>query len=176
MNKNFPYYILIALLFLLFKYIFTLTGTDDLSFLLKPTNALVSFATGSYSVYLPGSGYYHEKLNVIIDKSCSGYNFWLLCFVMLAFLGLKHFYKPIQKIILIPSTLIISYLLTILVNASRIFVSVVLHNPFNYFSSSDTYLILHQSVGIITNLVFLIIIYLLAEKILNKKTDNEKFT
>jgi hypothetical protein len=45
--------------------------------------------TGSHSVYISDKGYYHDNLNILIEKSCSGFNFLLLCFCMLT-LTTKH--------------------------------------------------------------------------------------
>jgi len=49
------------------------------------------------------TGYFHSKLNIVIEKSCSGFNFWILCFMVFAYLGLKYFDKPLHKILTLPS-------------------------------------------------------------------------
>ena len=124
-NKNIPYYLTAVGLFILLKFGFTLAENNDLTFLIKPTNKLVGLLTGSKSVFISDSGYFNEHLNIIIDKSCSGFNFWILCFLLLTFLTVKYFGKTLNKILTIPSALIGAYLLTIFVNTSRIFASIV---------------------------------------------------
>jgi len=174
-SKNFPYYITAALLFVLFKSTVAFSGNIDCRFLLEPTDRLLSFITNSSSVYLSGKGYYHSKLNILIEKSCSGVNFWLLCFLMLAFLAVKYVEKPLYKVLSIPVTLALAYLVTILVNASRIFASVIMQQQADHFLPHRPHLILHELVGIITNLVFLILLYYFSEKFLNNRLQHAKF-
>lgn len=156
------------------KFGFTLADNNDLTFLLKPTDKLVGLLTGSNSVYISDSGYFHEHLNIIIDKSCSGFNFWILCFILYTYLTVKHFEKSIQKALTIPTALFVAYLLTIFVNTSRIFVSIVVQaHTKGIFSNIQN--IIHEAIGIITNLTFLVLAYVLIEKILVHKRYNAKF-
>lgn len=173
-NNNLFYYLTVIGLFILLKICYTIADNDCLIFLLEPTDKLVGLLTSSKSVYLSDKGYYYENLNIIIEKSCSGFNFWLLCFCMLTFLLLKYFGKTIYKILIIPVSLVAAYILTILVNTSRIFSSIIIQNQINSFLSNKSGLLLHQSIGIVTNLSFLILIYYLLEQFLNKNIKNEK--
>ncbi|MFM9948864.1 MAG: exosortase K [Saprospiraceae bacterium] len=173
-NKNIPYYLTAIGLFILLKFGFTLADNNDLTFLLNPTDKLVGLLTGSHSVYLSGRGYYHEHLNIIIDKSCSGFNFWILCFLLFTYLAVKHFHKSLHKFLTIPTALIGAYLLTMFVNTSRIFASIIVQaQTKNIFLNQQP--IIHEAIGIITNLTFLILAYILIEKSLIHKRHNEKF-
>jgi exosortase K len=156
------------------KFGFTLAENNDLTFLLKPTDKLVGLLTGSQSVYLPESGYFHEHLNVIIDKSCSGFNFWILCFLLFTYLTVKYFDRTISKILTIPTVLIGAYLMTIFVNTSRIIASIVVQTQTKNIFLNQQHII-HEAIGIITNLSFLILAYRLIEKILINKRHNAKF-
>ncbi|MFV0531837.1 MAG: exosortase K [Flavobacteriales bacterium] len=167
MNKNIPYYVVAVGLFVLLKFGFTFADHNDLIFLLKPTDKLVGFLTGSQSVHLAYEGYYHEKLNILIDKSCSGFNFWVLSFILFTYLTVKYFNKPLHKMLTIPIALVGTYLLTIFVNTSRIFTSIIVQSQTKNILSNQQHLI-HESVGIITNLSFLILAYYLIEKLLIK--------
>jgi exosortase K len=173
-NKNIPYYLTVVGLFILMKFGFTLSDNNELTLLLKPTDKLVGLLTGSKSVYLSESGYFHEHLNIIIDKSCSGFNFWILCFLLFTYLTVKHFAKSIHKFLTIPTALFVAYLLTIFVNTSRIFVSIVVQ-----FQTKSIFInhqhIIHEVIGITTNLTFLILTYVLIEKFLTHKRYNAKF-
>lgn len=173
-NKNIPYYLTAVGLFLLLKFGYTLADNNDLTFLLKPTDNLVGLLTGSHSVYLSGNGYYHEPLNIIIDKSCSGFNFWVLCFLLFTYLIVKYFDKPLHKILTIPAALIGAYLLTIFVNTSRIFVSIIVQTQTKNIFLNEPHII-HEAIGIITNLTFLILAYILIEKLLIHKRLDAKF-
>lgn len=158
------------------KFGYTLADNDNLIFLLKPTDKIVGLLTGSRSVYFSDKGYYHDNLNILIEKSCSGSNFLLLCFCMLTFLFLKYADKTIFKFLSIPFALVVSYLLTIFVNASRIFVSIIMQQQANNFLANRPHLILHEIVGVITNLTFLILIYIVSENFLTNKYQNAKLT
>lgn len=173
-NNNIPYYLIAAGLFVLLKFCYTFAENTDLIFLLKPVNKLVGFLTGSNAVYHPDTGYFHEHLGIIIDKSCSGFNFWVLSFLLFTFLTLKIFDVPLQKILGIPMALLGAYLLTIFVNASRIFVSIITYSyTKNVFQNQQH--ILHEAIGIITNLTFLILAYVLVEKLLIRLRGHAKF-
>ena len=142
MNKKYEKQLTVIAIFLLLKYAFTIADASDLIFLLKPTNIFVGLLTGSHSVYIECNGYYHETLNIIINKSCSGFNFWLLSFLSFAYLKLP-----------IPTALGCAYLLTIFANTSRIFASIAMQSR-----------ALHEAIGIITYLSFLILAHCLMEK------------
>jgi exosortase K len=173
-NKNIPYYLITVGLFILLKIGFTVADNNDLTFLINPTDKLVGILTGSHSVYLSDSGYFHENLNIIIDKSCSGFNFWILCFLLFTYLTVNCFDKPLHKFTTIPTALIGAYLLTIFVNTSRIFASIVVQTQTKNILMNHQQ-ILHEAIGVITNLTFLILAYILLEKLLIHKRPNAKF-
>ena len=167
-DKNILYYLTAVGLFILLKLGFTLADNNDLNFLLKPTDKLVGLLIGSQSVSTIESGYFYERLNIIIDKSCSGFNFWILCFLLITYLTVKHFDKSIDKFLAIPTALFVAYLLTIFVNTSRIFVSIVVQSQTKSIFLDHQHII-HETIGITTNLTFLILAYILIEKILTHK-------
>ena len=173
-NKNIPYYVTAVGLFILLKFGFTLADNNDLTFLIKPTDKLVGLLTGSHSIYLSDSGYFHEHLNIIIDKSCSGFNFWILSFLLFTYLSVKHFDKTLSKILTIPTSLFGAFLLTIFVNTSRIFASIVVQTKTKSILLNQQHIV-HEAIGIITNLTFLILAYVLIEKLLTHKRYNAKF-
>lgn len=173
MNKNIPYYLIALGLFIILKLGYTLADNNDLILLLKPTDQLVGFLTGSDAVFLPESGYFHEKLNIIIDKSCSGFNFWALSFLIFTYLITRYVERSATKIMVIPITLIGAYLLTIVVNASRIYVSIVVQSQTKDTLANHQHSI-HEVLGIATNLTFLILGYILTERFLTYKKHHAK--
>ncbi|WP_408612977.1 exosortase K [Limibacter armeniacum] len=174
-HKNIPYYISAIGLFIILKYLYTIADISDLIFLLEPTNLVVKFLTGAKSVFIQDSGYYFQQLDIIIDKSCAGFNFWLLCFLMLVFLSLKYFEKVILKISAFIFSFIGAYIFTVLVNSSRIFVSVIIQKQ-AALALPIKEKIIHEGIGILTNLTFLILIYLITERILKTRNANAKLT
>lgn len=163
--SNLVFYAVIISVFLLLKVGYSVAENDDLIFLLKPITEFIELSTGTNSVYNTNSGFYFEQLDVLIDKSCSGGNFLLLCFAMLSFLALKHISKPYQKLIAIVVVLFISYLVAIGVNVSRIYVSLILESEITQFLNTDN-LLVHEAIGVTTNLSFLILIYILFDKLI----------
>jgi exosortase K len=168
MNRNIPYYLTIVGLFILLKIGFTFADNNDLTFLLKPTVKVVELLTGSHAVFIAENGYYFEKINILVGKSCAGFDYFLLCLCVFSYLGLKYFHKPLHKILAIITSLIFSYLIAIFANSSRIFASIIVRNQTINFMSNQQYSI-HETVGVITNLSFLILAYILIEKILKNK-------
>ncbi len=174
-NKNQIYYLLVIGIFILFKVWFINATNSNLAFILKPTSKLVGLVTGSSSIYLDESGYYFQDINIIIDKSCSGFNFWLLCYTMLFFLMLKSLQKNSHKLLAIPAVMLGAYILTILVSTSRIFVSLTIQNSLISFLQIEQHII-HEAIGVITNLSFLILFFFAVKNYLTKLELNEKLT
>ncbi len=170
---NLPYYLFAIGLFVLLKFVFTLTDTDDLIFLIKPTDRIIGLLTGAQSLYLKGTGYYYEQLDVVIEKSCSGFNFLLLCFLSLVFASVKYFQTTMHKIIAIFCALSGAYFFTILANSSRIYASLIIHHQSIGFIQNNQSII-HQVVGIINNLFYLILIFLIVEKLLKHRQEHAK--
>ena len=141
--------------------------------LLLPTKILVEFLTGAHSVFTPNSGYYFPELSMVIDKSCAGYNLWLLFFVLISFLIVKYSKTKKMMFFAIPISLVSGLVLTYFVNASRIFTSVVFQEKIEDWTSLSGRLV-HESIGVLFNLFFLILVYLLVEKRFNPTGKYEK--
>jgi exosortase K len=173
-NKNLPYYLISFGILVLLKFGYTFANNNDLIFLLKPTDKILGLLMGSQSVYQSESGFLHENLNIIINKSCSGFNFLVLSFLLFTYLTVKHLKNHLQKLLSFPIALIGAYLLTIFVNTSRIFTSIVVQNQNKSFFLNQQHLV-HEAIGVITNLSFLILAYLLIDNLLTNKRNNAKF-
>jgi len=173
MKNNFIFYIAAISIFLSLKFSYKYTSTDALLWLIKPVSFFVEIASDAKSVYVPEGGYYFKTLNIVINKSCSGFNFWLLCFLMLNGLALNFYHTFFQKTGVLLVSITIAYFITVLVNTCRIVSSIAIAH-FNSFLIIDEKTI-HQATGIITNLTFLIIVYLITNFILIK-IHHAKFT
>ncbi|OYQ35678.1 exosortase K [Flavobacterium cyanobacteriorum] len=172
-DRNIVYYLASAGLFVLLKFGFAHACNDDLIFLLKPADELFSLLSGSPWVYLTDKGFYHENLNIVLDKSCSGFNFWMLSFLVFIHLALRYLHKPLHKILAVPSVLTATYLLVIFVNAFRILAAVTVQKQAQNFLPGYQQ-VLHEAVGIITNLSFLVLTYYYTEKYLTKRVYHAK--
>ncbi len=175
-DNNILFYIMVFALFILFKLAYVYANNSDLRFILAPTNALVSLMIGSNSVFFAESGYFYPELNIAINKDCSGVNFLLISFMAFAYLFLQHYKTALKKISAILLSLPAVYCFTILVNTSRIFVAIILqHGKLKLFPNHEG--LVHEAIGIIINLSFLILAYILLERILkNKRNKYEKIT
>ncbi len=168
MIKNIAYYAVAIVLFVLLKFWFSTLQTDELLFLLAPISKILELSTGELSVYSSEHGFYYDRFNIVIDKSCSGYNYLLICFMVFYFQTVGHVKSTRCKILLVPVSLMLSYVLTIFVNSSRILVLLVSQDKISSLLHLDLRIV-HEAIGVVTYLLFLIISYLATEKILNKQ-------
>jgi len=179
---NNVFYFMIIGIFLILKYLHKIAETKDLKFLLEPIDKIISLFTGLQSIETAEGAFSIVELNILIDKSCSGFNFLILCFMMLACLCVKYFDRVIHKLGMVIFTLALSYLITIIVNSSRIVTSLLfehqIHQAFNLDSN-----IMHLAIGVTTNISFLILTYLFVEQTLKriktlqyKQNFNERLT
>lgn len=167
MKKDLIYYLLAIIVFVILKMSFTWTDNKDLDFLLGPTDNLISLATSSNSQIVDDGSYFHQRLNILIDKSCSGFNFLILCFLMLVFVSIKNVPDTNYKILIFPLVLVLSYFIAILVNSSRILFSVFI-NEFLASIEVVEYIWLHQAEGAFVYLFSLVLIYMSYEKLIKK--------
>jgi exosortase K len=169
-----PFYALGLLLFILLKFVYASAGTAQLIWLLGPTDKLISLFTGSYGHYLVSKGYFHSDLNIMVEKSCSGFNFLLLATVITYFLVLNYTTKRWTKMLLLPVIFFLAWILTIGVNTSRILIAIL---TLKYqVNPSYTHLI-HEMQGIFIYLSFLLAYYKILHYFLTKYYPrNEKFT
>jgi exosortase K len=150
-------YGIIAGAFIALKFWYAYAATQHLLWLLWPTDALVGGVLGSVSSFDPTRGFVHTDWHIAIDKSCSGFNFWLLCSGLLLVSALRQ-QKPSAGwggwLVLLP---VLGYVLTLLVNASRIITAVGIQRVFP--AAARQFPWLHQAEGVLVYLVFLLLIY-----------------
>lgn len=100
---------LFTLLLIIWLKLYNIVATnDDLLFLLIPTKFLVEIYTSTTALYTD-SGYFFELLNITIDKSCAGVNFFILSFSLFAFTGFTYLDRIFQKIIAIFVAIFLEY-------------------------------------------------------------------
>ncbi|MEW4922939.1 exosortase K [Algibacter sp. 2305UL17-15] len=161
--KHSAYYITGILLFIILKLMYSNANNSQVFILLKPLDTIISFILDSHSVYNPDFGFYHETQNITIDKSCSGFNFLMLSFVLIYFSVLKNLKSHFFKIIAIPLTLFFAFAFTQFVNASRILTAIFIEKNTNF-----NYDWLHEAEGVFIYLSFLITLYISINYVQNK--------
>lgn len=148
--------------FIALKFWYASASTGDLQFVLSPTKLLVEIVTGNPSTYLHNEGHYYPGLDIIISKSCSGFNFFMTCLLMLMILLFQKESRLGQLAMRLPMVFLIAYGVTLLANCSRISTAVFLKPlvPPGLIDPAT----LHESIGIVIYLSFLVTTYLLTEK------------
>lgn len=160
-------YASVMALFILLKAWYSHADGAQVDFLLRPTDGLVRLFTGQWS-QLTTQGYYYPSLSIVIEKSCSGFNFWILSFVMSSFVCFTWIKKTMQRMLLLPLLLLCSWLLTIFVNASRILASIQTNALADQLAGHPI-LWLHEAEGAFIYLISLIGLYFLLHYILQPK-------
>lgn len=163
MIKNVTYYLIAFVLFIVLKFVYAQANNDMVLFVLKPVSELISIITNYDAMYTTSSGFFYQELNITIDKSCSGINFWLMSFMICMFSIIPKKKTRLQKIIAFPVAFILAYVLTLFANTSRILISIFIEKK-----SSLNYTWLHEAQGVFIYLTFLILFYLLINHILTK--------
>lgn len=165
-----PYYIFAFAVFMLLKILYRNADHADLYWLLAPTNYLFALFMDSQYVFNANQGFIHSGLNIVINKSCSGGNFFILVFMMMFVSWISIFRKRKSKFIFILTSLFASYFFTIIVNTSRIVVLSSIDFPHGDWMSW-----IHEAVGSFIYLFFLVLFYQLAYFIFHHKFNpNER--
>ena len=149
------------------KLLRTYAVIGDLGFLLWPVDRLVSLAFTSGSRLLAEGGYWHERLGIVIDDSCSGYSFWAICSAMLVFMFGERWTSSLRFWALIPVAIFGAYLMTLMANGGRILSAVLLKKHAALVSSFPWF---HHAEGTFMYLSFLILIYLGTKRILLRRS------
>lgn len=158
-KPHLPYYLSTIGIFILLKVAYTQADPTDLQFLLYPTSQCIGWVTNTTATFIVDRGYLHENLQILIDKSCAGFNFMVLCFLMLSFLVYEYLKGAKQQVLALPGLLFVAYLLTLFVNSSRILFVIFLQRVgIHALVGQATWL--HQAEGTFIYLFFLILIYL----------------
>lgn len=166
MTNKLLYFSLCLIIFAGLKLTFKHMNTDSLEFLLAPTSKAIGLIFGSEATYNRDTGYFHSQLNMVINKSCSGFNFWLISFLSIAFAFTRlSIIKKWQAILL---SFFFAYLITLFANISRIAGYLMIMNLKSSVSPTSGNDWLHQAEGIFVYLSFLIISYLLLNYIIDK--------
>ena len=132
--KDIQYYCITALIFISLKFAFAAAENVHLTFLTLPSSKAVSMVTHSSGEFDSAMGFIHKDIGITIDKSCSGFNFLMLCFIVFQFRLMGLLRGRMTKVLSIPLVLLLSYFLTVFANSSRILSSIWLNRvlPIQY--------------------------------------------
>jgi exosortase K len=164
------FYIPSILVFLLLKWWYRTADNDDLYFFLFPVDSIIQFFTNSSSQYDLQNGFNHPLFNVTIDKSCSGFNFWMIAFLVFYYSLVNNARHFKIQLLALPISLLLAYVSTLIANSARILSLLIIEQKLQLINQS-----LHQGVGAFIYLSFLVIFYLILNYLLNHKA-NAKLT
>lgn len=133
---------------------------------LKPTAYLVHLIFGITFDYVKDIGFINQRLGIVIGKSCSGINYFIIMFLMLLVL-FSHKKRKVRWFI---SYLGLSYIVTIIANGSRIILS-ILFMKLNILNAKIYERLMHEIIGIVVYFIFLLAVYLIIHKVRDR---NEK--
>jgi exosortase K len=141
---------------LLFKTFYSLATNDMLQFVLLPTSQLVSLFLHKSFVYSLETGFYFPALQITINKYCAGLNFFLIT-LLSTFLTLEISYQTFkQKLVLFLCLCLLTYLLTIFANVSRILIAIrSRYLPFEWVETTW----FHEAQGTFVYLSLLLLAY-----------------
>ena len=91
---------------------------------LAPTAGLVELVSGITFEKEADTGFVAQGNQFIIAPGCAGITFLIIAFCMSAFSGMHAFKRHRLKLVWLGSALLSAYVLTIVINALRIFVSI----------------------------------------------------
>jgi len=152
----------ITCLLFLFKMLLSLASINELQWFLSPIVFLVELFTAIDFIWTPDIGF-TSNLNIVIEKSCAGGNFFIICMILLVIKNWNPF--TIQsKIAQLSFIILMSYIITILANSMRIISAIKLvsfRQLTDYIDPKSAHLVLG---GIIYILILLSLNHIISKK------------
>ncbi|MES0491259.1 MAG: exosortase K [Leptospirales bacterium] len=130
---------------MLLKLVSSTLETSSLIWLLWPVALFILFFTSSPYVFIADQGYYFPDLNVLIDSSCSGLNYFIL--ISIYILSFSLFIQRPGNIRNIFYMVGFGYAATIAANGLRIHGLIILEK-YEYFGMPTDWINLHEAFGV----------------------------
>lgn len=147
------------------KYFYSTSSVNDLRWILAPTTFLVELITGMQFRFESNAGYLSEDRTFLIAQPCSGMNFLIIAFAMLAIAKLWR--DRTVSWLYLPIALLVSYLTTLIANATRIVIALELRKYDLGYDYEDVHLV----EGIVVYFGFLLLLFLASEKFGSDRHD-----
>jgi exosortase K len=152
------------------KQFYALASANQLRWILGPTTFLVELVTGSRFAFESHAGYLSNDGSFVIAGSCAGVNFLITAFLMLA---LRKLWQDRSAAwISILQAALLAYATTLVANTVRISTAISLRHTaleIGGFSRSQ----LHRGEGIVIFFGFLLLLFLLSEKLVVSTRERE---
>lgn len=161
--KRLAQLILILLCALTLKQFYSTANVNELRWILAPTTVLVELVSGSSFKFESYAGYINREHSFIIAASCAGVNFLLTAFLMLS---LGRLWRDRARNVswrFIPAAFVVAYLTTLVANTVRIVAALRLREISSGIGWLDANQ-LHRMEGIFVYFGFLLLLYMVSEK------------
>lgn len=143
-----------------FKWLQRDWGTDELQFLLYPVQQLVQIFIGLPAYYQAGEGYLFPQF--VIEKSCAGVNFLVICWCSLGWLSLYNRHSRPAKVCALVLCIPLSYCLCLAANTFRILGALMLQRFPGLHGPQ-----VHEALGVVVYLSVLLLATTLFHYLLN---------
>jgi len=154
---------LISILVIVFKLWYRSATISEVDFLLAPTNWVLSQVLGVKATFEATLGYFYPSYNMVVDKSCSGGNFFLLSVIIILYVQSSHTKNYVGLIKGVVLGILGGWAYVILANVSRICSIIILNNI-----GADHYQWTHEVIGGLIYLCMLCLLYALATTIVSR--------
>lgn len=155
--------LLVLLCALGLKAFYSSATADDLLWILTPTTVLVELLSGQQFEFESYAGYMSSDHRFVIAVPCAGVNFLITAFLMLALRRLwRDRFRPVSWFLL-PVTVLLAYVATLLANTTRIWFALEMRAE-SAWVTWLTHNQLHRLEGIVIYFVFLMLLFVLTER------------
>ena len=154
------------------KLYYSRVSADQLRWILAPTAGLVELLSGVSFEFESHAGYLSRERGFLIANSCAGVNFLLTAFLLLTLGKLLRGRSKQMAWGFIPTAALIAYLVTLLANTARICVALWLQRlpaEIKWLNPAQ----LHRFEGIFIYFGFLLLLFVISEKISAEKTAGQ---
>jgi len=160
---------LVLLCALALKFYYSNATADELLWILAPTTALVELLSGRSFAFESYTGYMSSDHRFVIAVPCAGVNFLITAFLML---GLRRLWRDRFQTVnwtFLPVTAALAYVATLITNTTRISIALAMQQrsvDVDWLSGSQ----LHRLEGIVVYFGFLLLLFMLTERMEAAKT------
>ena len=160
---------LVLLCALALKFYYSNATADELLWILAPTTSLVELLSGRSFAFESYTGYVSSDHRFVIAVPCAGVNFLITAFLML---GLRHLWRDRFQTVswtFLPITSVLAYVATLIANTTRITIALEMQRrsvDVDGLSGNQ----LHRLEGIVVYFGFLLLLFMLSERLEAAKT------
>jgi len=151
------------------KFYYSNATANELLWILGPTTALVEMLSGQSFAFESYTGYVSSDHRFVIAVPCAGVNFLMTAFLML---GLRHLWRDRFQTVswtFLPVTSVLAYVATLIANTTRIAIALEMQRrsvDVDGLSGNQ----LHRLEGIVVYFGFLLLLFMLSERLEAAKT------